>query len=243
MRQDLTALSYWFPKIEAAGVPVPRTVLLDMQRAAQECVFAAFDGDSGPDNGSALTTFLDEIDAAAKTVGGYPFFLRSDHTSGKHNWDKNCFVQTPEALSRHIFGIVEYSEMAGVLGLPWDRWAVSEFLPTIPLGVCPGFGDMPICKEFRFFVEDGKVRCWHPYWPEHALEQGEAPDDLDFEALCRMDDEHALRALAEAAGRAVGGSWSIDILETKRGWFVTDMAEAHKSFHWEGCEHEHATAD
>jgi hypothetical protein len=40
---------------------------------------------------------------------------------------------------------------------------------------------------------------------------------------------------AKAAGCAVGGAWSVDILETKRGWFVTDMAEAEKSFHWPEC--------
>ena len=23
--------------------------------------------------------------------------------------------------------------------------------------------------------------------------------------------------------------------KTARGWFITDLAEAHKSFHWAGC--------
>jgi hypothetical protein len=32
----------------------------------------------------------------------------------------------------------------------------------------------------------------------------------------------------------------VDILETKRGWFVTDMAEAGKSWHWPGCKNEKA---
>lgn len=32
-------------------------------------------------------------------------------------------------------------------------------------------------------------------------------------------------------------AWSVDVLETRRGWFVTDMAEAARSFHWPGCEH------
>ena len=44
-----------------------------------------------------------------------------------------------------------------------------------------------------------------------------------------------LRNLASAAGKAVGGEWSVDILETRRGWYITDMAEAYKSWHWEGC--------
>ena len=50
--------------------------------------------------------------------------------------------------------------------------------------------------------------------------------------LC-LDDgtEHKLTDLANAAGRAAGGAWSIDLLETRRGWMVTDMAEAANSWH------------
>lgn len=35
-RIDKTALSYWFPKLDAAGIPVPKTILLDMPIKAQE---------------------------------------------------------------------------------------------------------------------------------------------------------------------------------------------------------------
>jgi len=43
-----------------------------------------------------------------------------------------------------------------------------------------------------------------------------------------VETERKLTEYANATGRAVGGAWSIDILETKRGWHVTDMAEAAK---------------
>ena len=104
--------------------------------------------------------------------------------------------------------------------VPWDTWAVREFLPTLPLGVCPRYGGMPICREFRFFVVDGETRCRHPYWPRHALDDGGVAADLDYDALCRLDGgtKRQLTDLANAAGRAVGGAWSVDILETRRGW-------------------------
>lgn len=98
---------------------------------------------------------------------------------------------------------------------------------------------MPACREFRFFVNDAEIECWHPYWPEEALEQGGAGEC--YEALCEVEDQGPLRKLARAAGFAVGGRWSVDILETERGWYVTDMAEADRSYHWEGCERETAT--
>jgi hypothetical protein len=44
MNRDRTALSYWFPKIQAAGIPVPRTTIVRMPKEAQEAIWAAFDG-------------------------------------------------------------------------------------------------------------------------------------------------------------------------------------------------------
>lgn len=233
---DKTALSYWFPFIEAARLPVPKTKIIVMPALAQECIWAAFDGQDGnPEQKSALETFFGEVRSAAEAFG-LPCFLRTDHTSGKHNWERTCFVRSVEDIPSHVFAIAEFSELADFMGLPWGTWAVREFLPTIPHGICRRYGNMPVCREFRFFVDDGAMRCAHPYWPRHALNDGDwTGGDIDFDRMCRWP--HELQGLAEAAGRAVGGSWSVDILETERGWYITDMAEAHKSFHWEGCRH------
>lgn len=237
---DKTALSYWFPKIEAAGVPVPKTIIIPMPQEVQSYIIETLDGQTV---GQGLSeSFLSELTEAAGKIG-LPCFLRTDHTSGKHQWDKTCFVKDAEDIPLHVLELVEFSECCGIIGLPWGVWVIRELLPTLPVGVCPRYGNMPICKEFRFFVDDGKVRCFHPYWPLESLERGgmEISDSeiqqRFYSELCAVEDEDYLRWLASAAGSAVGGSWSVDILKTKRGWFVTDMAEAERSFHWEGCEH------
>lgn len=232
---DKTSLSYWFPLISAAGVPVPKTTILEMPQVAQKCVWKYFNGCEGPpEQTAALESFINDIRQAGESVGA-PFFLRTAHTSNKHNWRSACFVADPAVIGQHVVDLCEFSECAGFLGLPWDTFVVRELLPTIPFGTCPNYGGMPICREFRFFVNGGEIECSHPYWPLHALRDGGAVETLDYAELCRMPDETALRALASAAGAAVGGRWSVDILETARGWFVTDMAEAEKSYHWEGC--------
>jgi len=232
-RIDPTALSYWFPRIRDAGLPVPDTKILDMPQEAQEAIFAAlFDGKDAGD----IMPFVHRVRGACSLVG-YPAFLRTDHTSGKHGWTDTCFVSSPDDVVEHIAAIVEYSEINGMFGeLPWQRWVVREMLPTIPLGVCPQYGDMPVCREFRYFVDGGSVICHHPYWPAEALIQGGA-DGIDIDELNYLSDSDAvaLSEIAEKAGNILGGSWSVDLLETKRGWFLTDMAEAHKSWHWPGC--------
>jgi hypothetical protein len=40
---DLSFLSHWFPLIEAAGLPVPKTIILEMPEAARKDVWEAFD--------------------------------------------------------------------------------------------------------------------------------------------------------------------------------------------------------
>jgi hypothetical protein len=236
---DRTALSFWFPKIEAAGLPVPRTKIFKMPTDAQEVILNAFDGKT--DNGTALIDFARWVAAEAAELG-FPLFLRTDHTSGKHGWRDTCFVPGPDALPKHMFGIAEYSELASIMGMPWDTWVAREMLPTIPFGVCPHYGDMPICREFRFFVDGDEIICQHPYWPANALERGGVRLNAhDFHKLSTVRDTGEMQVvsdLARRAGAACGGAWSVDILETKRGWFVTDMAEAHKSFHWPDCPQE-----
>ena len=234
---DKTALSYWFRRIEAAGLPVPRTRIVKMPDAAIKAVWGWFDG---LDNGDAKP-FLDELAREAAEIG-YPCFLRTDYTSGKHEWGRTCYLTKPEDIPSHVFAIAEYSETRSMMGeLPWDTWAVREFLPTIPLGICPRYGNVPVCREFRAFVHGAKVLCLHQYWPVKALIEGGLKGPVLDDLLPRLDvkpeEEVILLRLAATVGKVLGGSWSVDILETARGWYVADMAEAHKSWHSPGCPH------
>ncbi len=231
---DKTCLSYWFPKIKAAGLPVPETRIVSMPQEAFRDIFRLFDGEKPT---GEMNPFLEEVKEAADLIG-YPCFLRTGQTSGKHNWEKTCFIQSRKDIPSHVISLVEFSEMAQLMGLACDVWAVREYLPIIPLAVCPSYSNMPVCHEFRFFVEDSSIKCSHPYWPLEALERGSVPKaerQHIYDKLCELPDPQPLEDIASAAGAAVGGAWSVDILETKRGWYLTDMAEAHKSFHWEGC--------
>ena len=127
---DRTALSYWLPKLEAAGLPVPKTTLLRMPDEALLDIFRVFDGEEVT---GAARPFFENVESAAEAIG-YPCFLRTDHTSGKHGWERTCYLADSSAIPAHVIGIVEYSEMAGIIGLPCSVWAVREFLPTRPIG-------------------------------------------------------------------------------------------------------------
>jgi len=237
MPEDRTCLSYWFPKIEAAGLPVPRTKIVRMPGDTLMEFYKVFDGERP---GPAADNFCDLLKITCDSMG-YPCFLRTGQTSGKHDWDRTCFVQSPERIRSHVIALIEYSELADFMGLACDVWAVREFLPTRPVAVCKNWNGMPVCREFRVFAEEGQARCWHPYWPAAALEEGGA-DVADYDALCELRHAETVFNIAESATMALGGAWSVDVLDTARGWYLTDMAEAHKSFHWPDCPHagEHA---
>jgi len=230
---DITRLSYWFPKLQAAGLPVPRTIIVEAHDAELREIYKLFDGKTP---GDAVNPFIERIKSAADEIG-YPCFLRTDHMSAKHEWADTCHLESPDVILSHVFSIIYFWECVNFAAPKCDVWAVREFLPTRPVGVCRDYKNMPVCREFRFFVDGPEVKCWHPYWPLSALEQGKAEyhADFNYEEFCTTPDIEYLYKLASAAGKAVDGGWSVDILETRRGWYITDMAEAYKSFHWEGC--------
>ena len=226
---DRNCLSFWFPRIRDAGIPVPKTTIVrtDLQLSY------LLDGETP----EGFEGFLDEIGKACDEIG-YPLFLRTGHTSGKHRWSDTCFLKNKESIPSHIANLVEFSALADFIGLDDSVWCIREFLETNPIGFCPDYGGMPVNREFRFFVDDGKILCRHSYWPLKALNQGGLSGDFPFgwyEEFCKLPEGSELDDIAKKAGIACGGRWSVDILETAKGWYLTDMAEADRSFHWDGC--------
>lgn len=115
--------------------------------------------------------FLTRLEAAGDLIG-WPVFLRTGQGSGKHQWKRTCYVQDAGELPYHVAALVEWSHLVDMLGLPTYVWAVRELLPVEPICTLPRYGDMPLTKESRVFVRDGKVLCSHSYWPEGAIAAG-----------------------------------------------------------------------
>lgn len=156
-----SCLSWWFPKIQSAGLPVPKTKLLRCDSASAASLYRHFDGKPVGVHGS---DFIGFVEAAVREMG-LPCFLRTGQTSGKHSWKRTCHIQDASEVGQHVLDLVEFSECADFLGLPWDVWAVREMLPTRPVCTLPEYGDMPLCREFRCFVDGGQLLCCHFYWP------------------------------------------------------------------------------
>ena len=226
-----TRLSYWFPLIQAAGIPVPRTEIVPYEHS----LAPLFDGEQ-PEGWNDLRRNI--IHAAERISRTGPWFLRTDFGAAKHSWKNTCFVIDLSSIGRHIAAIAEEHEMQFPFVPPCDKWIVREMLPTKPIFTA-FWGDMPITREFRFFVLDGEVMSWQPYWPPDSLKDHK-PSRKDWRKRLAAasffhdtGEQEMLYDLARRVSRAVPGFWSVDLLETERGWFVTDMAEGEKSYRWE----------
>lgn len=233
--EDKTCLSNWFPLLEIAGVPVPKTIIINTDAD----FYKVYEGGRC----DKFDLLVDQVMQASLEIVEKTkcdsIFLRSGHTSAKHSWDDTCNLRdfkNRENVIRHILSIFEFSEIASITGIPSSVWAVREMLPVKKLAICKRYGNMPFVREYRFFMSGESIDSVQPYWPSDALSKG-APSDQDWlskweEAYCFYPDEDTV-AMVKKAGKALGGRYSVDVLETDRGWYVTDCAEADKSWRWD----------
>jgi hypothetical protein len=222
-----SCLSYWYTLLLDAGVPMPRTY------------FTKVNGDemipkedwSVPDTETylELKTMIAKMACQVK----YPCFLKTGHFSGKHSWEKTCFLKRKKDIDSHVAHLI--MESLFMANLPIDVWVIREMLPVKPLYKCTAYNNMPVVKEFRAFVRGGHCKYIIPYWPKGALKDGKPSDpgwELDYEQdmFFSSEEEHLeVEGLAEKASEALPGAWSVDMISTGNGYYVTDCAEARKS--------------
>jgi hypothetical protein len=228
-------MAYWWPIVEASGVPAPRTVLV----AAPTDLDVILDGRKPQE----WESFLHTLRMAAFRVGwpDDPVFLRTGHTSGKHDWERTCYVHPMSRIVHHVVALVEHSAMADMMGLPTRTFAVREYVPLV--APFKAFRGMPVAVERRLFVRDHAVLCEHPYWPPDSIRN---PDRKDWRSL--LAEGETIADLNDSRGQIgelmaslvplLDGYWSVDVaLGQDANWRVIDMADGARSFHWPNCPH------
>jgi hypothetical protein len=162
-------LSYWYPTAQKAGIHTPETMIFKANDAVVDGIRNAFwMKPITQTQKNAIHSFLDLVKLEARRIK-YPLFLRSGQTSHKHDWGDTCFVSCESSLVQNIQNIAEMNIMADMNGgLPIDIWVIREMIKTKPYFYA--FNNMPITKERRYFVRDGKVEEHFPYWPKNAFE-------------------------------------------------------------------------
>lgn len=223
---DPNCISYWYPKIVGV-VSTPKTAIMK----TNVDLFELVDG-KVPDG---YTGFIERLLKMIPRVGNYPVFIRTGITSNKHDWRNSCYLTKPDDIKRHVWNLVEFSAIAEILGLPCFVWVVREMLPVTPIFHAFN-GRMPIAQEFRLFVRDGKVEHTQPYWPPESIRNPSVDnwrELLDKISQINTDIISSIVGATERVGAIVKGYWSVDWLNTDKGWYLTDMAEGDRSYRWD----------
>jgi len=226
------SMFYWWPKVKNLSIPQPQTIMVEIPDLNLNVL------DGKPDQN--YSNFLVAVEGAAKQIG-FPCFIRGDQCSNKHDWKESCYVPDKKSVRSHVRNIIEFTYMVDMLGeMDFKGVAVRELLDLVQ-AFKAFWGKMPVCCERRYFAKDGKVVCWHPYWPPMSIKM---PSIKNWQqALARLQtastfEIELLTEHAETISKEVGGYWSIDFCKTKTGkWYLTDMATADTSFHWPTCSH------
>ncbi len=232
---DKNSLLYWFPKIGNLGISVPKTEIIllnDEEKKYYEQLDESFFN----------TSLGDRILSVVENGFTFPVFMRTDQYSGKHSWERTCYITSRFSLKRNLREIIAQSRMADIFGLPLEAIVVREFIPMETHFLA--FKDMPVNPERRYFIKEGSVLCHHPYWVEKAVEKGTPSGKLpsDWRALAEkinFESEEEIRLLgdySERVAKVIPGFWSVDFCKAKDGrWILIDMAEGDKSWHPSSC--------
>jgi hypothetical protein len=218
-------ISSWYPILVELGIKTPRTIIVELDEDLTKWAYA--------ETIPRLQEYIDRVQQATDEIG-YPCFLRSGQTSHKHSWKRSCYVENSKTIGPQMF---EIGYLCAMADWPIVCFAARELIPTSPIFTA-FYGDMPVTREFRLFVNEGEIIHIQPYWPPAAIEghtkEENWPEKLA--AINEMTDEEKtyLSELTEKIGKKMGGYWSVDWLQSADGeWYCIDMAWGGNSYKWD----------
>lgn len=236
-RSAVTALDHWLPAVEAAGVPFPQTVVIESSRVDMSIVCSWYDSFCLETDHETRLEQWKRVVAETRQVAseiGLPCFIRTAHTSGKHDWERTCYNDDLDKIGHRLSMLVEDTLLKD---LSLGFFVVREFLP-LKAFFHAFWGKMPVAREFRFFAEPGKVYHVQPYWPPYTIKRPSIEDwEEKLAELSRLDDatREELSTMALRVVEKLGHRWSVDFAQHEDGrWFLIDMAHADISFVWPG---------
>jgi len=157
------SMTYWWPLIKDLPIPMPKTTIIPLdQKAYFKALFDESDNTPPPrDDWEKFFTAIEKY--------GYPVFMRTSHTSQKHHWKETCFVKRKAFLKQNFWRLLEEDYLS--IDQIADAIVFREFIPMESYFTA-WWGELPVNKEVRCHIENGELRCFHPYWPKNAIEQG-----------------------------------------------------------------------
>ncbi len=226
------SLLFWFPKIRNLPIPQPKTSIRTLSEREKSQFGNWIEGQDSKE----ITQVLCDLREIIREYG-YPVFIRTDLASGKHSYKDSCFISSEDKLERNLAEIIEFNYCADIMGLAFEAIIVREFI-ELEASFVAFWGNLPIAKERRLFIKEGKIDGHYPYWPEEAIrpnDEGFLPDNWkeQLASLNKIDsgERKTLTTYAMLVTEVLEGYWSVDFAKGKNGeWILIDVATGDKSW-------------
>ena len=224
---DKSEISYWYPCIKDR-IPTPKTVIIPVTN------------DDFKDY-EPIDNLLHKIEFELNKVCiAYPLFLKTDIYSEKWEWANSCFVESKRHLFTNMIHLLVKCEEE-------DLGEVKEFVFKEFLSLDTAFlafNNMPIAKERRYFIENKKVLCHHPYWEENSIEFYSDSYPSNWKQKLNDINTETESEIAYLSKLAVlfacliddDDYYSVDFaMDINGDWYLIDVAKGYKSYHNENC--------
>lgn len=227
---DESNMVYWYSRIYK-HVLTPETYFVPIGISCIDYIYSLHD--SKPDLKRKMA-FDDLVKGVSNIIEHFDgeAFIRSSHTSAKHDWKDSCFVSKGVDIDKHVLAVIDYGMNTSSCDMP-TTIAVRRLIETTP--AFHAFNEMPITKEYRLFIQDGRIVAWQPYWHKEVFKgHAETADIEKLDSLyvnAKEDIRFLMLETYENIIPNIHGNWSVDWLQSSDGqWYMIDMAEAHKSY-------------
>lgn len=227
-KQDLNQIENWFHAVTENNIRHPKTKLIPFPIEATIAILK--ENEAAFLNSAELTEVENAVSNVFDEFGKDALFLKNSLYSGKHTWNRTCYI-TRDSNIRHHLGQITY-EWLMRSPVYSTHMVVRELIDTAP--VFHAFGGTPIVQEFRLFAKDGKTYAHQAYWPMDSIIDADTPFWMQqLESISKATPEQ-MSEMIESANKvtqALGGDWSVDFLIDKDGvpWLI-DMAIASQSY-------------
>ena len=233
-----SSLLVWYPKIKELPIPQIKTVIV---KTGHKVLY-----DWVSNNKPIPDSLWKELDDGIKQIGKFPVFMRTDQASMKHDWNETCYLKSIDGLKHHLSMLIEghlMENMAGELG--YEAIVFREFLELESYFTADYYGDFPVNKEVRCFIDKGKLVSMHNYWFEDAVKQGHPHDPRWRDKLKKLNalsiiDKETIRHYLTLVCDIFNENWSVDFAKGKNGtWYLIDCARGEVSYHPENIIVDH----
>lgn len=229
---DKSSFLYWYPKI-AGKIKTPRSVIIPFSTKDAMTILNG--------NNDALSDLVDIIIRELHhSKISFPVFFKTDFYSAKWYWVDTCLINSENDLEKNIVSLLSLNQDDD--SRPINALVFKQYIQ--PGAMMSAFNGMPIGKERRYFIENKKVLCHHPYWEESSIEffDENYPEDWkDILHGLNVEDALEVETLtreSELFARLIddNGYFSVDFMQGISGdWYIIDCAEGHKSYHVADC--------